>query len=378
MNTPNLLPFARKSAPTHAPEMQGAAPALSRDSSLSHEPVLVDEVVAVLAPREGELHVDGTFGGGGYSRALLDASACTVWAIDRDPEAVARGEALARARPGRLTMLHGRFGSMETLLAAHGVTAVDGIVLDLGLSSFQLDDRRRGFSFREDGPLDMRMDFGTPPPEDGQESRRAIDAATLVNSLEEKALADLLYHYGEERLSRAIARAIVAARLDAPILTTARLAAIVRDTVNRRRPKDGGARARIDPATRSFQALRIAVNDELGELERGLLAAERLLRPGGRLAVVSFHSLEDRSVKSFLSTRCGSSARPSRHQPSLSSRGTTGMAAPSFHVHRRRPILPTADEIARNPRARSARLRSAIRTEAPPFPASAPLHKGDV
>ncbi|MFM2129041.1 MAG: hypothetical protein RL477_587, partial [Pseudomonadota bacterium] len=253
---------------------------------------------------------------------------------------------------GRLTVLSGRFGEMDRLLAVRGMERVDGVVLDLGVSSFQIDDPERGFSFQADGPLDMRMG------EDGP------SAADVVNGMSEADLADIIYEYGEERFARTIARAIVRAREESRIDTTGALADIVRRAVRGRR---GGQRGhdKIDPATRTFQALRIHVNDELGEIARGLAAAERILRPGGRLVVVAFHSLEDRSVKSFLSVRCDSRARPSRHQPSLSSRGTAREAAPTFRLIRRGALKPGAAETDANPRARSARLRWAVRTDAP-------------
>jgi 16S rRNA (cytosine1402-N4)-methyltransferase len=330
----------------HRPDHRSTA---ARD----HVPVMLAEVLATLAPGDGEVFVDGTFGGGGYSRAILDAADCAVWAIDRDADAVARGRRIAADYPGRLTVLAGRFGDMDRLLAAHGIEQVDGVVLDLGVSSLQIDDPARGFSFQADGPLDMRM------------GNDGASAADIVNDLPEEALADIIFEYGEERFARSIARAIVAARAEAPIRTTAALADIVRRAVRRRAGPTAGKRDRIDPATRTFQALRIHVNDELGEIARGLAAAERILRPGGRLVVVAFHSLEDRSVKSFLSVRCGSRARPSRHQPSLSSRGTAREAAPTFRLIRRGALKPRAAETDANPRARSARLRAAVRTNAP-------------
>lgn len=320
-------------------------------SARCHVPVMLTEVIEALAPRDGEVFVDGTFGGGGYSRAILDAADCAVWAIDRDPEAIVRGRRLEAEYAGRLTILAGRFGEMDRLLAARGIAHVDGVVLDLGVSSFQIDDAARGFSFQADGPLDMRMG------EDGP------SAADVVNGMSEDELADIIYEYGEERLARSIARAIARARAEAPIETTGALADIVRRVVRARR---GGGHDKIDPATRTFQALRIYVNDELGEITRGLAAAERILRPGGRLVVVAFHSLEDRSVKSFFSVRCGSRARPSRHQPSLSSRGTAREAAPTFHLIRRGALKPGAAETDANPRARSARLRWGVRTDAAP------------
>ena len=313
-----------------------------------HKPVLLDEVIAALSPRAGAIYVDGTFGGGGYARALLDAADCMVIGIDRDPAAIARGHDLARDYPGRLTLIEGPFSAMDDLIAGHGVTAVDGVTLDIGVSSFQLDDATRGFSFRVDGPLDMRM---------GGAGR---DAADVVNELAERELADLISCLGEERRARAVARAIVAARQSAAITRTGELADIVRSVV--RKSADG-----IDPATRTFQALRLYVNDELGELERGLAAAERILRAGGRLAVVAFHSLEDRIVKRFLHERSGMAARPSRHMPDLPDLAR----APSFRLVTRKPMAPGTDEIAANPRARSARLRAAVRTEAPAWAAAA-------
>jgi 16S rRNA (cytosine1402-N4)-methyltransferase len=304
--------------------------------------VLLAEAIAALAPRDDGLYVDGTFGAGNYSRAILEAARCRVVALDRDPAAVALGGAIASAYAGRLTVVEGRFGDLERILAGLGIVRVTGIALDLGFSSDQMEDASRGFSFRADGPLDMRM------------SREGATAAELVNTLPEAALADLIYLYGEERHSRRVARAIVTARAKAPLTRTGELAALVRKVV----PSAGG----IDPATRTFQALRMEVNDELGELERALVAAERLLEPGGRLAIVAFHSLEDRKVKDFLRARSGGIGG-SRHRPNPSRR------APTFTLLTRRPVRPTAAEIARNPRARSARLRAAERTAAPPWPA---------
>ena len=311
---------------------------------LEHQPVMVAEIVAGLAPREGGIYVDGTFGAGGYSRALLDAAPCTVYGIDRDPDALARGRALAVRDGRRLELIQGRFGDMDTLLAAHGVAAVDGVALDLGVSSPQIDDPARGFSFRADGPLDMRME------------REGPSAADAVNTLSEADLAEILRNFGEEKFARRIARAICAARERAPIVRTGELAAIARQAI----PAAGSATA-IDPATRTFQALRIYVNDELGELDRGLIAAETILCDGGRLAVVSFHSLEDRAVKTFLAARSGRRANPSRHQPQPSADD----AQPSFRPLTRKPLRPSVAEAAANPRARSARLRIAERTAAP-------------
>ncbi len=324
--------------------------------NLSHQPVLVQEVVAALNPRAGAIYVDGTFGAGGYSRALLDAADCTVWGIDRDPAAVQRGQALAKDYAGRLTVLHGRFGDMVATLRAQGVTAVDGVVLDLGVSSMQLDEPARGFSFRGEGPLDMRMDPTGGSP-----------AADVVNELEETRLARIIYVFGEERRARRIAHAIVEARKTGPITTTTQLAEIVRGA-SALSSRSRGGRV-IDPATRTFQALRIYVNDELGELDRGLSAAEVLLAPGGQLAVVSFHSLEDKRVKTFLRTRSGEISRASRHMPE---RKLGKAPPPSFRLLQRRATKPAAAEISANRRARSARLRLAERTAAPAWPAMQP------
>ncbi len=302
---------------------------------MSHVPVMLPEILAALAPRDGETYLDATFGGGGYAGAILAQAACTLWAIDRDPDAIARGAALAAANPGRLHLIQGDFGNMLALLNDAGVVALDGIVLDLGVSSFQIDNADRGFSFRNDGPLDMRM------------SRSGPSAADLVAGLSEAELADTLYRFGEERLSRRIARAIVAARAEAPIETTGRLAAIIRAALP-------PARDGIHPATRSFQALRIRVNDELGEIERALAAAAELLAPGGRLVVVSFHSLEDRLVKRFFAHASGRDPAPSRHDP----RGLTAPLAPRFALMTARALRPSEAETRHNPRARSARLRA--------------------
>ena len=310
-----------------------------------HTPVLLTEVVAALAPRAGAIIVDGTFGAGGYSKALLDAAPCRVIGIDRDPDQVARAAGLAAAYAGRLSVIEGRFGEMDELLAARGETALDGVALDLGVSSMQLDQPERGFSFRLDGPLDMRME------------KAGASAADLVNAAPEEELADIIFRLGGERHSRRVARAIVARRKTQPYATTAELAETVRQAVPR--AKDG-----IDPATRTFQGLRIAVNDELGELDRGLAAAERLLREGGRLAVVSFHSLEDGAVKDFLRRRSATEAQPSRHLPPAATAGR----APSFRLIHKKPIAPSETEIAANPRARSAKLRVAERTAAPAWP----------
>jgi 16S rRNA (cytosine1402-N4)-methyltransferase len=310
-----------------------------------HVPVLVDAVVAALAPQDDAVYVDGTFGNGGYSKALLAAVRCRVLGIDRDPEAVTRGRKLAERHGGRFRIIEGRFGDMLRLLGPVNSDPIAGIALDLGVSSAQLDTPERGFSFRFDGPLDMRM------------SSEGQSAADLVASLSEPALAELIWRLGEERFARRIARAIAVARQHQPIQRTTELAEIVRAAI----PKSESGQ---DPATRTFQALRIAVNDELGELDRGLLAAEQLLMPGGRLAVVSFHSLEDRRVKEFLRRRGGAAPQVSRHQPAR-----VGTPSPSFRLLSRRAIKPSAAEIAHNRRARAARLRAAERTASPPWPA---------
>ncbi len=299
-----------------------------------HIPVMLAEVLSALAPRDGAHYVDGTFGGGGYSRAILEAADCRVLGIDRDPEAIERGRALVAAYPGRLTLVQGEFSQMDSFVAA-----TDGIVLDLGVSSFQFDEPARGFSFREDGPLDMRM------------SKDGSSAADFVNTADEKTLADVISRYGEEHQARRIARAIISAR---PILRTLQLANIVSDALG-----PAAARYAIHPATRTFQALRIYVNNELGELEHGLEAALRILNPSGRIAVVSFHSLEDRIVKKFLSGRSISAPRQSRHAPVA----TVGQRA-KLRLITNRAVMPTDAEIAVNPRARSARMRAAERLAA--------------
>ncbi|MCQ8277193.1 16S rRNA (cytosine(1402)-N(4))-methyltransferase RsmH [Acetobacteraceae bacterium KSS8] len=324
-----------------------------------HAPVMLREIVEHLRPQSGGIYLDGTFGGGGYARAILGAADCTLYAIDRDPDAIARGRALAgalRAETGtaaggdRLRMVEGGFGDMRALLEAEGVSALDGVVLDLGVSSFQIDQAERGFSFRADGPLDMRM------------SRSGPTAADLVNTLPEAELADVIYQYGEERLSRRIARAIVAARAEAPFETTLQLAGVIRRVV----PAD---RSGIDPATRSFQALRIRVNDELGQIERGLEQAASMLRPGGRLVVVSFHSLEDRIVKRFMAEAAGRAPSPSRHDPRAQMRPD---APAGFRLVSGKALRPSDGETRHNPRARSAKLRTLERLSSAPMPPMSP------
>jgi 16S rRNA (cytosine1402-N4)-methyltransferase len=315
----------------------------------THVPVMLAEVLATLQPRSGAIYLDATFGGGGYAGAILGAADCTLWALDRDPEAIARGAALAARHAGRLHLLQARFGEMMEVLAGHGIAALDGVVMDLGVSSFQLDEPERGFSFRADGPLDMRM------------GREGPTAAELVNTLPEAELARIIADFGEERHARRVARAILRARAEAPIGTTARLAEIVRRAV----PRDPSG---LDGATRSFQALRIAVNDELGEVERGLEAAMALLAPAGRLVVVAFHSLEDRLVKRAFAEATGRTGTASRHDPAALLR----RAEPEFLPLTPRALRPGEAETRSNPRARSARLRAVERRAHPgPHPQAA-------
>ncbi|MDZ4777831.1 MAG: 16S rRNA (cytosine(1402)-N(4))-methyltransferase RsmH [Alphaproteobacteria bacterium] len=305
---------------------------------MSHAPVLLREAVAALAPKAGDLIVDATFGGGGYTRALLEAADCKVIARDRDPDAIARGQALARLTPGRVEPREGRFGDLDTLVPE----PVDGVALDLGVSSFQLDEPERGFSFRFDAPLDMRMAKAGP------------SAADVVAQFPEEALADAIWALGEETASRRIARALVEARREAPVATTAQLADLVEKALGGRKG------ARTHPATKTFQALRMLVNDELGELARALAGAETRLKPEGRLVVVSFHSLEDRIVKSFMVERAGAGGGGSRYAPER-----PAGRPPSFRLAQKKSIAPNERELAANPRARSAKLRVAFRTEAP-------------
>lgn len=298
-----------------------------------HIPVMLKEVIAFLNPHKGGIYVDATFGRGGYSKKILDTGAA-LYAIDRDPDALQAGAQLEAAFEGRLHLLKGTFGDMAQLLANEDVKNVDGAVFDLGVSSPQIDTPERGFSFRHDGPLDMRM------------SKQGATAADAVNTLSEEELADIIFHYGEERHARKVARAIVRARSDKKISTTLELAQIVRGAVP-------PARDGLDPATRTFQALRIYVNDELGEISRGLQAAETMLRPGGRLVVVSFHSLEDRAVKQFMRSR----SRPpalSRHLPA-----PVNDSAPGLRLLSQKALTPDENELRANPRAASAKLRVA-------------------
>ena len=310
-----------------------------------HIPVLLSEVVSALALEASDTVVDGTFGGGGYTRAILAAEAVRVIAFDRDPSVEAAADALSAEYRDRFAFQAAPFSTMADRVAV----PVDAVVLDIGVSSMQIDDAARGFSFQADGPLDMRMSAA-----DGQELENAPTAADLVNTLEEDELANLIYQLGDERRSRAISRAICRRRQETLFERTRDLAAVVAKAYGRP-PKDGR-----NPATRTFQALRIAVNNELGELARGLYAAEAILKPGGRLVVVTFHSLEDRIVKRFFAARSGKQAGTSRHLPELQQ-----FERPTFQILNQRPLAPSNQEIARNPRARSAKLRHGIRTDAP-------------
>jgi 16S rRNA (cytosine1402-N4)-methyltransferase len=308
-------------------------------ASPRHVPVLGRQAIELLNPRDGGIYVDATFGGGGYSRAILDVAGTRVVGIDRDRSAILGGFDLVDRSGGRLTLVEDRFSNLAEICAAQGFAVVDGVVMDVGVSSMQLDEAERGFSFRLGGPLDMRMGHDGPT------------AADVIAKASEADLANIIYIFGEERHSRAVARAIVAARKEAPITTTRALADIVAKVV---RSKPG----EIHPATRTFQGLRIFVNAELDELHLALAAAERVLRPGGRLVVVSFHSLEDRIVKNFLTER-GKAGGGSRHLPEIA------LAPPSFVILTKRPVAPDDSEISANPRARSAKLRAAERTQAP-------------
>ncbi|MCC6946547.1 MAG: 16S rRNA (cytosine(1402)-N(4))-methyltransferase RsmH [Bradyrhizobiaceae bacterium] len=318
----------------------GGASSGAAGGPVRHRPVLLREVLSFLTPKDGGCYLDGTFGAGGHTRAILEIANCRVLGLDRDRNAIADGAALAEAMGGRLVLAEERFSNLDQAAEHLGFAPLDGVLLDLGVSSMQLDQPERGFSFRGDGPLDMRM------------GRSGPTAAEIVNTWPEAELARVFATLGEERRARAVARAIVRAREGKRIERTGELAEIVRRVV-RARPDE------IDPATRTFQALRLLVNEELQEVALALHAAERVLKPGGRLVVISFHSLEDRIVKTFFTAR-GKAAAPSRHLPE------TERAAPTFSFLMKKPAVPSAEEIRENPRARSAKLRAAERTEAAP------------
>lgn len=318
-----------------------------------HQSVLLNEVVDALRPANSKAYLDATFGNGGYSRALLDAADCTVIAIDRDPDAIARGQMMVAEYKPRFALVEGCFSEMQTLVQSAltstpsastsqtGAAILDGAAFDLGVCSTQLDQAGRGFSFRQDGPLDMRM------------SQSGISAADIVMTHEERDIAQILWEYGEEKASRRIAKAIVKARSETTISSTSQLAAIIHNVMPAKRP------GQIDPATRSFQALRIYVNRELDELKSALTTSEAMLKPGGILAVVSFHSLEDRIVKRFLASRSQIASQPSRHRPP-----SNGLA-PTFELLTRKALQAGDREREDNSRARSAKLRVAMRTDAP-------------
>lgn len=320
----------------------GDADRLAAGGPARHVPVLREEAIAALGLQAGGAYLDGTFGAGGYTRAILASPGTRVLALDRDPTAIAAGQGLVAEAEGRLTLVEARFSELYAVARREGFAPLDGVVLDIGVSSMQFDEAERGFSFRFDGPLDMRM------------SGKGRSAADIVNEVDEEALADILYYYGEERASRRIARAIVNDRKATPFTSTRQLAEMIQ-RVNPSRARE------IHPATRSFQALRIAVNDELGELVAALEGAERALKPGGRLAVVTFHSLEDRIVKQFFASRAGRGVARSRLLP-----GEAAPPEPTFDIDGRQPVVPSEREQADNPRARSAKLRFATRNSAAP------------
>jgi 16S rRNA (cytosine1402-N4)-methyltransferase len=320
---------------------RGEESSLPAGGPARHIPVLLDEAIAALCPRSDGVYLDGTFGAGGYARKLLETPGARVIALDRDPDAIARGAELVAESNGRLTLVASRFGELDKAARSVGVEALDGVVLDIGVSSMQIDQAERGFSFRFDGPLDMRME---------QTGRSAAD---ILNTADDEEIADILHFYGEERLARRITRAIMEDRQKAPFTTTRQLASLL-ERIIFTKPNQ------IHPATRTFQALRIAVNDELGELARALAGAERMLKPGGVLAIVSFHSLEDRIVKQFFAERCGRGRARSRLLP-----GEPIPPQPTFDLESGQPITPSEAECEANPRARSARLRFARRNAAP-------------
>ena len=337
------------------------------NSTPRHIPVLLTEVLEILNPQAGETYIDGTFGAGGYARAILEAANCRLIAFDRDITAVRAAAGLCQQFPNRLTVINRPFSQIEEFARVEMTPndtpllegpLINGIVLDIGVSSMQLDQAERGFSFMHDGPLDMRMSAAIDPL-DNSVVDAGPSASDFINSADEEDIANVIYEFGDERRSRAIARAIVKKRAEAPFTRTSELADLVLRVFHGRK-EDGR-----HPATRTFQALRIHVNDELGELEAVLRAAERLLKPGGRLVVVSFHSLEDRIVKQFLTERAGREPNASRYLPPQSIQ----TSPPSFRILNTRPLTPSKGELDVNPRARSARLRAAVRTEAPSWPA---------
>jgi 16S rRNA (cytosine1402-N4)-methyltransferase len=317
-----------------------------------HTPVLLPQVLSGLQLKDGERYIDCTFGAGGYSRAILESADCQLLALDRDPLAEKIASEMNAEFPGRFHFAATAFSELAEISRQLDFDPADAVIFDLGVSSMQLDEAERGFSFMRDGPLDMRM------------SGEGLSAADVVNSFDDSKIADILFHLGEERRSRAIARAIVARRDEQPFTRTLDLASVIESVIHRRHDDTK------HPATRSFQALRLFVNDELGELLAGLEAAEAILKPGGRLIAVTFHSLEDRIVKTFLSTRSGAKSRPSRHMPD-----TGAQRAPSFKLIRRKAIEPDAEEIKANPRARSSHLRAAIRLDAPAWPSDPEMEK---
>ncbi len=335
-----------------------------------HLPVLLSEVIESLAPKDDDLIIDATFGAGGYSRAILDIARCRVLAFDRDITAVRAASEMCAEFANRLTVINQPFGRMENFAriaeTPHNQATIEGpfvdaVVLDIGVSSMQLDQAERGFSFQSDGPLDMRMSAAIDPLS-GEPTNPGDSAADFLNAADEEAIANVIYTYGEERKSRSIARAIVKARTEKPLTRTLELADLVLRVFHGRKI-DGR-----HPATRTFQALRIYVNDELGELVKALVAAETILKPGGRLVVVTFHSLEDRIVKRFLTARSGREVHASRHMPSQQLSPSIKSDAPSFRIINSRPLTPSKGELDVNPRARSARLRAAIRTDALAWP----------
>ena len=316
-----------------------------RSNDKTHQPVMLEEVTKFLSPKDNMVYVDGTFGSGGYSKRILELANCQVLAIDRDPEALKLGKRLEKESKGRLILLEGSFGKMVELLKSKGITNVDGVVLDLGISSMQLNDPERGFSFSLDGPLDMRMN---------RKDTKKLTAEKLINHLSEKELAKIIYEYGEEKFSKRIAKAIVQKRRNGPIERTSELANIIRGVVR-------GSHDGIDPATKTFMALRIYINNEIQEINKGLKASEFLLKPGGKIIIVSFHSLEDREVKKFL-VKCANKPRgTSRHLP----KPKDMEFVPTLKILTKKIVRPTHEETLDNSRARSARLRAAERTSAP-------------